>query len=51
MQQIERREAPRVEPVQRSERVDRPQRIERTGGGNADRQSGGRTEMRGGRER
>lgn len=50
-QQIERREAPRAEPVQRAERFDRPQRVERTGGGNSERQSGGRTEMRGGRER
>lgn len=52
VQQSERREAPRVEQVQRAERFDRPQRIERTGGGNGDRQSGsGRTEIRGGRER
>lgn len=50
-QQVERREAPRVEQVERAERFDRPQRVERSGGGNADRQSGGRTEMRGGRER
>jgi hypothetical protein len=50
VQQVERREAPRVEQVERTERFDRPQRIERSGG-NPDRQSGGRTEMRGGRER
>lgn len=47
VQQAERREAPRAE---RAERFDRPQRIER-GGGIEERQSGGRTEMRGGRER
>jgi hypothetical protein len=35
--------------VERMERSERPQRIERTGGGDSDR--GGRTEMRGGRER
>ena len=52
VQQVERREASRVEPVQRTERVERPQRIERTGEGSTDRQNGGgRTEMRGGRER
>lgn len=49
IQDIERREAPRVEQVDRSERFDRPQRIER--GGGEERQSGDRTEMRGGRER
>lgn len=51
VQQVERREAPRVDRVERTERFDRPERVERTGGGNDDRQSGGRTEMRGGRER
>jgi hypothetical protein len=49
IQEVERRETPRVEQVDRSERFDRPQRIER--GGGEERQSGGRTEMRGGRER
>jgi hypothetical protein len=47
VQQVERREAPRVERVERAERS---QRIERSGG-DSDRQSGGRTELRGGRER
>lgn len=41
----------RVERAERVERSERPQRIERTGGGNYERQSGDRTEMRGGRER
>jgi hypothetical protein len=47
MQEVERREAPRME---REDRFDRSQRSERTGGG--DRQNGdNRAEMRGGRER
>jgi len=48
VQQIERREPASVE---RTERFERPQRMERTGGGDSARQSGDRSEMRGGRER
>ena len=44
VQQVERREAPRVERAEHSQRIERS-------GGDSDRQSGGRTEMRGGRER
>lgn len=50
-QRIERRETPRVEPVQRAQPAERPQRVERIGGGSNERQNSGRVEMRGGRER
>lgn len=54
VRQIERREAPQVQQVDRSERFERPQQIERPQrierGGEA-RQSGDRSELRGGRER